>query len=228
MTRCCAASPQSATPHWAGKTAGDAGFARAISLVCVLAALIAAPARAPAGEPRPQTPPPSADASAPWGRMESSPSKIWGRVTEVPDAKSLVVVTQELERLMVRLLGVEPPEPPRIRKRDGKAVPGQPFVEETARYLQDLVQHKQVRLETFGKDRSGRILAVVWLGEINVNLALIKEGLAWVAPSIRVTKVRVELEVAERQAQVGKYGLWALPDPEPPWKYRKRQRLPTE
>jgi endonuclease YncB( thermonuclease family) len=87
---------------------------------------------------------------------------------------------------------------------------------------------KQVRLESFGKDRTGRLLAVVWLGDINVNLTLVKEGLAWVSPSITYSKVRAELEVAERQAQVGKYGLWALPNPEPPWEFRNRLRLPAE
>ena len=60
------------------------------------------------------------------------------------------------------------------------------------------------------------------------NVALVKEGLAWVSPSIPVTKVRAELEVAGRQAQVGKYGLWALPDPVPPWEFRKRHRLPAD
>ncbi len=87
---------------------------------------------------------------------------------------------------------------------------------------------KQVRIESYGKDRLGRILAVVWLGDINVNLTLVKEGLAWMDPSLTIIKVRAPLEVAERQAQVGKYGLWALPNPEPPWKYRKRHRLPIQ
>ena len=87
---------------------------------------------------------------------------------------------------------------------------------------------KQVRLDVYGKDRSGRSLAVVWLGDIDVNLTLVKEGLAWVSPSLTVPKVRIGLEVAERQAQVGKYGLWALPNPESPWEFRKRHRLPVE
>jgi endonuclease YncB( thermonuclease family) len=85
-----------------------------------------------------------------------------------------------------------------------------------------------VQLETYGKDRAGRLLSVVWLGDINVNLTLVKEGLAWVAPSLTVTNVRFALEVAERQARVGRYGLWALPAPEPPWEYRKRYQLPSE
>ena len=68
----------------------------------------------------------------------------------------------------------------------------------------------------------------MWLGDIDVNLTLVKEGLAWVSPSLTIPKVRIGLEVAERQAQVGKYGLWALPDPEPPWQFRRRYRLPGE
>jgi endonuclease YncB( thermonuclease family) len=105
---------------------------------------------------------------------------------------------------------------------------GQPFGPEAATYLRDLVVDKQVQLDTYGKDHLGRTLAVVRLGDLSVNLILVKEGLAWVSPNVPVTKVRVALEVAERQAQVGKYGLWALPNPEPPWEFRKRHRLPAE
>ena len=94
--------------------------------------------------------------------------------------------------------------------------------------MRDLLLEKQVQLDTYGKDRAGRLLSVVWLGEINVNLTLVKEGLAWVDPSLTRTNVRAALEVAERQAQVGRYGLWALPEPEPPWEYRKRYKLASE
>jgi endonuclease YncB( thermonuclease family) len=128
----------------------------------------------------------------------------------------------------VRLLGVEPPELPRPAGSRAPATEGQPFGSEAASYLRDLVAEKQVRLEPYGKDGSGRMLAVVWLGDINVNLTLVKEGLAWVSPDVPVLKVRVELEVAERQARVGKYGLWALPNPESPWEFRKRHHLPPE
>jgi endonuclease YncB( thermonuclease family) len=74
----------------------------------------------------------------------------------------------------------------------------------------------------------GRLLSVVWLGDINLNVALVKEGLAWVDPSLTITAARASLDVAERQARVGKYGLWALPNPEPPWEYRRRHNLATD
>ena len=138
------------------------------------------------------------------------------------------MMTPELKDYHVRLLGIDPPEPPRPGRPGSQPTEGQPFGPEAATYLRDLVIDKQVQLDTYGKDSLGRTLAVVWLGDLNVNLVLVKEGLAWVSPNVSVTKVRVELEVAERQAQVGKYGLWALPHPEPPWEFRKRHRLPAE
>jgi endonuclease YncB( thermonuclease family) len=155
-------------------------------------------------------------------------TQLWGTVRAVQDAAQLVIVAPEFERLQVRLLGVELPEPPRQGKGGVPLTVGQPFGPEAASYLRDLVVDKQVLLETYGKDRSGRLLAVVWLGNINVNVTLVKEGLAWMSPSIGVLKVRAELEVAERQARVAKYGLWALPNPEAPWEFRKRHRLPVE
>ena len=150
--------------------------------------------------------------------------RLWGTVRSVGNGPQLTVASPDQGELAVRLLGGELPEPPRSGPA-GVVVKGQPFGPQAAAYVRDLLLGRQVQLDTYGKDRAGRLLSVVWLGEINVNLTLVKEGLAWVSPSLDVTNVRVALEVAERQAQVGKYGLWALPDPEPPWKYRKRHKV---
>jgi len=200
-----------------------------LSLVLVLALTLTAAGIAAAGvKPAPQEAPVPTDASRSLAPPESGEVQIWGTVQAVLDGTSLVVVTPELTRCGVRLLGVEPPEPPRPGRPGIPPAEGQPFGPEAATYVRDLLVDKQVRLETYGKDKAGRMLAVVWLGDINVNLTLIKEGLAWVSPDFSVSKVRIGLEVAERQAQVAKYGLWALPNPEPPWEYRKRHRLPSE
>jgi endonuclease YncB( thermonuclease family) len=149
-------------------------------------------------------------------------------VRAVRDGASLVVVIPELGQRELRLLGVELPEPPRPGRNGTPASPGQPFGPQAAEYVRDLLVDKLIRFDVYGRDRSGRSLAVVWLGDIDVNLTLVKEGLAWVSPTLAVPKVRIGLELAERQAQVGKYGLWALPNPEPPWDFRKRHRLPVQ
>ena len=176
----------------------------------------------------PQAAPPTSGTGGSTDPMDSSESRLWGTVRSVRDGTNLVVVTPELVRYDIRLLGVEPPEPPREGRNGTPASPGQPFGPQAAAYVRDFLVDKQVRLDVYGNDRSGRTLAVVWLGDIDVNLTLVKEGLAWVSPSLDIPKVRIGLEVAERQAQVGKYGLWALPNPEPPWEFRKRHRLPLE
>ena len=158
------------------------------------------------------------------GVAAGSEPRLWGTVRAIGEGQQLTVDSPDRGELKVRLLGVELPEPPRSGPA-GASVEGQPFGRQAAQYVRDLLLSRQVQLDTYGKDHAGRLLSVVWLGQINVNLTLVKEGLAWVTPSLDVTNVRVALEVAERQAQVGKYGLWALPDPEPPWEFRKRHKL---
>ncbi len=158
----------------------------------------------------------------------SSDHRPWGTVVSVLGTAELVVVTQNGTALHIKLLGIEAPEESRLPHDRGSAIPGQPYGMQAARYLHDLLKDKQVQMDTYGKDRRGHILAVVWLGDLNVNLLLVKEGLAWVSPGLKEIRVRVELEVAERQAQVGKYGLWAQPSPEPPWEFRRRHHLPAE
>jgi endonuclease YncB( thermonuclease family) len=179
-------------------------------------------------KPPPQAIPAPGDAGPPLASPELGELQTWGRVRLVLNATNLVVVSPELTQFHVRLLGLEPPEPPRPGREGNLMTGGQPFGPQAIIYARDLLLDKQVRLETHGTDRLGRIMAVVWLGDINVNLTLVKEGFAWVSPDISISRVRIVLEVAERQAQVGKYGLWALPDPEPPWEFRRRHHLARE
>lgn len=163
--------------------------------------------------------------SHPFPASDSPTARLWGTVRQVTSGTHLAVMLPENVLLPIRLLGVEVPEPARTGTAPS---PGQPFGTEAAAYVRDLLLEKQIRLDLFGKDRGGRAMAVVWLGDINVNLVMVKEGLAWVDPALSNAYVRAAFEVAEKQAQVGKYGLWALPDPEPPWEFRKRLKLVAE
>jgi endonuclease YncB( thermonuclease family) len=151
-------------------------------------------------------------------------AKLWGTARSVLGAAQLSVMLPDRSLLQVSLLGVVLPDPPRAASVQS---PGQPFGAEAATYLRGLVLDKQVRLDVYAKER-GRALAVVWLGDLNVNLTLVKEGLAWIDPALANPHVRAPLEVAERQARVGQYGLWSLPNPEAPWDYRRRLGLPPE
>jgi endonuclease YncB( thermonuclease family) len=55
----------------------------------------------------------------------------------------------------------------------------QPWGAEAREALRELVLGKTVRLQVSGRDVHGRTLATLYLGELNVNQALVKEGQAW-------------------------------------------------
>lgn len=84
-----------------------------------------------------------------------------------------------------------------------------------------LVFGKEVTLHTFGKDKYGRTIADVLLRDgTNINHELVKEGWCWwyrkYAPR------DIELEGLETKAREARKGLWAEPQPMPPWEWRKR------
>ena len=63
-------------------------------------------------------------------------------------------------------------------------------------------------------DRYGRIVGRVYIGDTDVNRELVAQGFAWVYRkySDDVELLRLEAEVKEKGL-----GLWADPDPIPPW-----------
>ena len=111
-------------------------------------------------------------------------------------------------RTVIRLAGIDAPEMPRIK--DG---PGQPFCEKARQHLADLVLGRSVTIQAVGKDRGGRMLAVVYRQQTNVNLEMVKAGLAQAcrkgcADRIDLTAYRQ----AERQARQKLLGIWVLRD----------------
>ena len=86
----------------------------------------------------------------------------------------------------------------------------------------ELVLGKDVTLQTHGKDKYGRTLGDVFLVDgTNVNQELVKHGWCWwyrkYAPGDAV------LEELEKDAREGRKGLWADPQPVPPWGWRRRR-----
>jgi micrococcal nuclease len=75
-------------------------------------------------------------------------------------------------------------------------------------------------LQTHGHDKYGRTIADVLLPDgMNLNQELVKEGWCWwyrkYAPGDMV------LEGLESEARAGQIGLWADPQPVPPWECRQ-------
>lgn len=137
-------------------------------------------------------------------------SEFSGPVVSVLDGDTIEVLhSNRAER--IRLNGIDCPEK------------GQAYGKKAKQATSALVFGKEVRLQTFGKDKYGRTIADVLLTDgTNVNHELAKNGWCWwyrkYAPG------DVELEKLEKAAREAKKGLWVDPAPIPPWVYRKARR----
>ena len=129
------------------------------------------------------------------------------KCTRVTDGDTITVVTAGQKRT-IRLVGIDAPE-----KSRGKHQPGQPFSQKSTKHLADLVLNKHVDVVLYGTDRYGRTLGVVYVDAKNVNLEMVKVGLAEVyrgkpAPGFD----NDPYQKAEDQAKSSGKGIWSLGD----------------
>ncbi len=143
-----------------------------------------------------------------------------GRVAQAAPVRFLVATAERVQTgdeltaiisagrsLHVRLLGLKAPRIPQ-----GKTL-GEPFALEAREYLRGLLQGKTLRLWAYGRDRSKRMLVVLWVGTTNVNQALVREGLAEVQredPCQVACALVADWEEVQRRAQQARRGMWAL------------------
>lgn len=113
--------------------------------------------------------------------------------------------TIELENgQKVRYLNIDTPETVDPRK------PVQCFGKEASEKNRELVEGKIVRLEkdVTDKDKYGRLLRYVWVGETMINLELVKLGYARIYTYPPDVKYQKEILSAEKTAREQKLGLW--------------------
>jgi len=129
-------------------------------------------------------------------------------VVRVVDGDSLVVESAGRE-VDVRLAFIDAPE------RD------QPFGEQAAAALARLAGEREVRLALVSGGAYRRIVAEVFAGDRNLGEELVRAGLAWVRQAYSPPRALLELAA---QARTARRGLWAEPDPMPPWMWRAARR----
>ena len=133
-----------------------------------------------------------------------------GSVVSILDGDTLEVLhNQRPER--IRLSGIDCPE-----KR-------QAYGQKAKHAASDLAFGKEVTVRTHGHDKYTRTIGDVILPDgMNLNQELVKQGWCWwyrkYAPRDTV------LEGLERDAREGRKGLWADPQPVPPWEWRRSRR----
>jgi len=133
-----------------------------------------------------------------------------GKVVAVSDGDTITVL-HDGKGEKIRVYGIDCPEK------------GQDFGQKAKKFTSDKVYGKTVEIDPVTTDRHGRTVALVFFGGgQNLSEELVDEGYAWVYRKY-CSKPRCSqwLELEDR-ARKNKVGLWSLPNPIPPWDYRKK------
>ena len=148
--------------------------------------------------------------------FEVHPIPAWAweaRVVAVADGDTITVEPiQGGDKAKVRLHGIDCPET------------NQPYGQTAKAFVIEAVLFKEVDVHPSpqGKDRYGRIVAVVEIPGVGVLQELLLEaGLAWVYP--QYCKDCGAWEMLEAEARNQRKGLWIEDKPVEPWEYRKRR-----
>lgn len=137
----------------------------------------------------------------------SSPSysQLLGKVVSIADGDTFTMLVND-KQIRIRLHGIDCPEK------------GQDFGNVAREFLSDFVFGKVVTVEEMDIDRYGRTIGMVTVDGVNVNEKLLEAGLAWHYKNYDKNPAWAKLE---EQAKKDNKGLWAHPNPIPPWDYRK-------
>lgn len=144
--------------------------------------------------------------------LVATAAEISGRVVKVV-GDTVYVLDASREQHKIRLSGIDTPE-----KK-------QPFGRKAKEHLSGLVAGQGVVVEWKKRDRYGRVVGKIIHDDRDVNLAMVRAGLAWWYWKYAGEQSPVDrqlYEAAEERARSEKRGLWVDPEPMPPWEWRRR------
>ena len=128
------------------------------------------------------------------------------RLHRIIDGDTLEVITDKGERIIVHLIGIDAPEMP-----NRKSEKGQPFCKPAQAKLADLVTNKKFSFQAESRLVNNQVLAVVYSEGRNVNLEMIKAGLAEVYKGALPAGFDVQPYIEEEAAaKKQEKGMWAL------------------
>ena len=133
-----------------------------------------------------------------------------GKVVGVHDGDTITLLVPDgasFKQVKVRLGEIDTPESK------------QPYGERAKQTLSDLAYNKPARVVVQDTDKYGRTVGRVYVGSLDVNAEMIRQGAAW---AYRQYLKDQSLLALEAEAKTAKRGLWALPEAErmPPWEWR--------
>ncbi|HCT0402040.1 TPA: thermonuclease family protein [Staphylococcus pseudintermedius] len=115
-----------------------------------------------------------------------------------------IIIDKDGQDERVRLIGVDTPETVKPN------TPVQPYGKAASNFTKKHLTNQRVRLEydREPKDKYGRTLAYVWLGDEMFNVKLAKEGLARAKFYPPNDEYRILIEQAQKEAQKKQLNIW--------------------
>ena len=135
--------------------------------------------------------------------------EIVGRVVRVADGDTITVLSTSTTQHKIRLQGIDAPE-----KK-------QAFGNASRKFLSGLVANREVRVTYAKRDRYGRILGTVFVDGRDINLEMLKAGMAW---HYKKYDSNPAYSKAESEARTARRGLWQDKNPTPPETFRHKGR----
>ena len=146
---------------------------------------------------------------------------ILGKVMKVKDGDTVVVALEGGGQFFTcRLYGIDAPET--THPRFGQ--PGQPYGEEAARELKKLILGRDVEVTLKGARTYNREVCLIGKDGMDINLEMVRRGYAWAYKQYLKRPHASKYMEAENHARTKRLGLWADPNPTPPWEFRRRIR----
>jgi micrococcal nuclease len=131
------------------------------------------------------------------------------RVIAVSDGDTVKVLSSDNRQMKCRLHGIDAPESSQSHGQASKAS------------LSDMIYRKTVDVEVVDRDQYGRSVCRIFLNGVDVNKVQIQRGFAWWYSRYSKDSSYGQAQDAARQQRLG---LWAMPNPTPPWAFRKEGR----
>lgn len=131
------------------------------------------------------------------------------KVITVIDGNTLEVLDENDEVVRFQLSEVDAPELGQEKGNEAKV------------FTETLMLKKKVVIERVGKDWLGNKLAVIQLknGKL-LHEELLKEGLGWASNKASSQSISLQDNAKDQ-----KIGIWSIPEPTPPWIYRRQQTM---
>ncbi|MBI4667260.1 MAG: thermonuclease family protein [Nitrospinae bacterium] len=153
---------------------------------------------------------------------ETEQNLIWGKVIRVYDGDTVAIKDDKGQTIRVQLAYIDAPDMDYVTNER------QPLFKDSMDALSRLVMNQEVIIEALGKDSTGKTEGMIFLDKLNVNVEMVRRGLAEIYEPVRSRPAAYnreyvdQLKEAEETAKADKAGVWGRSDYISPYKYRRR------